>query len=70
MYCFYTVRAYKKIAEVPPLQIPSFKSFENRTDMHCTDCRYVPFSGNIGGAVGDALEDMFLNIIAPTRNCC
>jgi len=34
MCCFYTVRACKKIAEVPPLQIPSFKSFENRTDWH------------------------------------
>jgi len=32
MYCFCTVRDCQKIAEVPPLQIPSFKSFENRTD--------------------------------------
>jgi len=32
MCCFYTVRDCQKIAEVPPLQIPSFKSFENRTD--------------------------------------
>jgi len=30
--CFHTVRACQKIAEAPPLQIPSFKSFENRTD--------------------------------------
>jgi len=32
MCCFCTVRACKKIAEVPPLQILSFEAFENRTD--------------------------------------
>jgi len=37
MCCFCTVRDCQKIAEVPPLQIPSFKSFENRTDFHVFD---------------------------------